>query len=278
MPSQNQPDSALKGVLRSPLLKWTGGKRSILKHLIELVPRSFNQYYEPFFGGGALFFALHSHNPILSDNNKDLINCYTQIRDCPNDVITYLSRYKNTEIDYYKVRNSIPRKGAEKAARLIFLVTLSFNGIYRINKEGMFNVPYGHKKHLRPCNPVAIHSASAALASAELHCQDFASAVASARKGDFVYFDPPYTVAHGNNGFLKYNAKIFSWQDQIRLSITATNLAKRGCNILVSNADHPSILSLYRGFKISRVLRHSIISASSNYRRPVTELLIYNEV
>lgn len=278
MPHQNQTKSTNKRALSAPLLKWTGGKRSVLKYLLELAPYSFNRYYEPFFGGGALFFALHSHNPFLSDNNPDLINCYIQIRDRPNEVISYLNRYNNTEIDYYKVRSNIPRCKTEKAARLIYLVTLSFNGIYRTNKKGIFNVPYGHKMHLRPCNPLAIHTASAALASAELHCQDFDDAVASAKKGDFIYFDPPYTVAHGNNGFLKYNAKIFSWQDQIRLSKTAIKLAKKGCSILVSNADHPSILSLYGGFKVKRVLRHSLIGAASSSRRPVTELLIHNEV
>jgi len=260
----------------APLLKWPGGKRILLKHLLPLAPKVFNRYYEPFFGGGALFFAVHGPKAVLADKNQDLINCYTQVRDYPEAVIAHLSRLKNTEEDYYAVRDTSPTDGAAKAARLIYLTTLSFNGIHRVNLQGKFNVPYGHKRHLQPCDAAKIKAVSGALSSAYLLCDDFEAAVSDAQAGDLVYLDPPYTVAHGNNGFLKYNAKIFSWEDQVRLARVAGDLDKRGCRVLVSNAHHPSIQSLYRVFKAVEISRPSVIAASGKHRRIVTECIFHN--
>lgn len=261
----------------APLLKWPGGKRALAKDIVALMPKTFNNYYEPFLGGGALFFALRPERSVLADSNSELINCYTQVRDYPDAVIAFLSRLKNTEADYYAVRASRPTRRAARAARLIYLTTLSFNGIHRENLRGEFNVPYGHKTHLLACDPVKIYEASAVLASAELRCGDFEQSVADAQLGDLVYLDPPYTVAHGNNGFLKYNAKIFSWEDQRRLAKVAAELHRRGCHVVVSNADHPSIEGLYRNFKATKITRASVIAASAGHRRAVTECVFYTE-
>jgi DNA adenine methylase len=160
---------------------------------------------------------------------------------------------KNTELDYYRVRQTQPQTTAEQAARLIYLVTLSFNGIYRENSRGMFNVPYGHKTHLDPCNSERILASSMVLSHAQLIQGDFADAINQAEKGDLVYLDPPYTVAHGNNGFVKYNARMFSWDDQKRLSAWALELDRRGCRVIVSNAAHPSIAALYENFEVGIV-------------------------
>lgn len=276
MSSEPPIDSTEKEVSGAPLLKWPGGKRALLKNILSLVPSSFGIYYEPFAGGAALFFALRPTSAILGDSNKELVNCYKQVRDNPDRLIARLQRMKNSEQDYYGVRASRPRRDVGRAARLIYLTTLSFNGIHRTNLRGEFNVPYGYKLHLRPCDPSKVLSASVALSQVELRCEDFETAVDDARKDDLVYLDPPYTVAHGNNGFLKYNDKIFSWDDQVRLSELARNLVKRGCFVIVSNAHHPSILSLYKSFELRKVKRPSVIAASGEFRRIITECIFYS--
>lgn len=193
----------LRKIRFPPLLKWPGGKRGILSAILPLVPSHFNRYFEPFVGGGALFFALQPPRSSLSDKNAELIFAYSQVRDRPEAVIRELRKLKNTKGDYYCVRATVPRNPAARAARLIYLITLAFNGIYRVNLKGEFNVPYGFKTYLDPCDEGRIREASEILASATLRHGDFEQEVASADQSDFVYLDPPYTVAHGNNGFLK---------------------------------------------------------------------------
>jgi DNA adenine methylase len=266
------------GVKQQPLLKWPGGKRALLNHLLPLVPSSLNSYFEPFLGGGALFFALQPRRGVLADNNPELVNLYLQVRDNPEELIEHLSRLRNTERDYYAIRSSVPEHPVERAARIMYLTTLAFNGIHRLNLRGQFNVPYGYKMHLNPCEPSKIRSASEALSSLNIMCDDFEAAVQDAERGDVVYLDPPYTVALGNNGFLKYHARIFSWDDQVRLSAVARNLVDRGCKVIVSNANHPSIVDLYEGFHMKVVERASRIAASGQFRRRVTECIFYNEV
>jgi len=262
--------------IRQPLLKWPGGKRELLPHILPLVAGPAKRYYEPFVGGGAVFFALAPTLAILSDYDSDLINCYRQVRNNPRGVVARLRAMRNSATDYYRIRRSVPRSDAGAAARTIYLSTLSFNGIHRKNQRGEFNVPYGYKHHLVPCDTHRITTASAALQVARLYCGDFEAAVDDAGRGDVVYLDPPYTVAHSNNGFIKYNAKIFSWADQTRLATLVDRLASRGCRVVVSNADHPSILQLYRGFNVKRIERPSRIAASKAFRRRITECIFYS--
>jgi len=258
------------------LVKWPGGKRALLKHILPFVPSKFNRYYEPFVGGGALFFALHPSQAVLADSNAELINCYKQVRDCPNAVIAHLLKLKNTKEDYYAIRASTSLEDVSRAARFIYLMTLSFNGIHRVNAQGLFNVPYSYNADAQPCDANKIHAISTLLSTASLCEGDFESTVADAQEGDFIYFDPPYTVAHSNNGFLKYNAHIFSWSDQVRLAIVARDLAERGCHVLISNADHYSIRDLYDYFKPEIVTRASSIAASNEHRRKITECVFHN--
>jgi len=261
---------------KQPFLKWPGGKRALLKHILPLMPKEYSRYFEPFAGGAALLFNLCPLTAVLSDRNADLINCYEQVRDHPKAIIKHLGKMKNNEKEYYRIRDSSPTTRIGRASRLIYLTTLSFNGIYRENTKGQFNVPYGHKINLNPCNVEKIGSASSALKNAILLCEDFRISLASAKKGDFIYLDPPYTVAHGNNGFLKYNDKIFSWNDQVRLADTARELAQKGCKVIISNADHKSIHELYKGFNLKVIQRASVIAASSSKRRLISECLIFN--
>lgn len=260
---------------RTPLIKWAGGKRRLLAEIRQFSPGKFNTYFEPFFGSGALFFSLLPTDAQLSDANRDLIEMYIEVRDNVEGVINALRRLRNSEEDYYRVRSAAPRTQAGRAARLIYLCTLSFNGIYRQNLNGEFNVPYGYKTHLRHFDIDRLRETSTQLQGREILYEDFERAVKCARRRDFIYFDPPYTVAHGNNGFVKYNAKIFSWDDQKRLARTALRLRSLGCHVIVSNADHPSIRELYPEFDVHVIERFSVMSASNEFRRPVRECLFY---
>jgi DNA adenine methylase len=228
-------------------------------------------------GGGALFFALRPENAYLSDTNEDLMNCYIQIRDNPEGIITLLSSLENTKEAYYAIRKSVPQDAIGRAVRFLYLMKLSFNGVHRVNAQGHFNVPYGHtRKNTVVCDPDHIRLTSAILSSAQLSNKDFEKTVSDAQRGDFIFFDPPYTVAHSNNGFVEYNARIFSWEDQVRLAAIAQDLAKRGCKVLVSNADHASIHALYGYFQSESITRASTIAASDKHRRQITECLFYN--
>jgi DNA adenine methylase len=259
-----------------PLLKWPGGKRFLLPYLLRVTPAKFNRYYEPFVGSGALFFALRPRQSMLSDLNQDLIDCYLAVRDNAADIVKFLETLPNTESDYYRIRDDwTPSSRVELAAQFIYLTSLSFNGIHRTNKSGKFNVPYGRRSMVNPCHPERIQAVSRALRRCTLECADFERVVLVARRGDLVYLDPPYTVAHSNNGFVRYNARIFAWADQIRLARTARLLADRGVHVVVSNADHSSITELYEGFRSMLIQRSSRIAASSAKRGPVTECLFY---
>jgi DNA adenine methylase len=267
-------DTAPPLITRVPLLKWAGGKRQLLGSISQALPQKFNRYFEPCCGGAALFFHLQPPNAVLADANPDLIECYAMVRDRCESVIERLSGLPNTEETYYRVRDEIPPTPVERAARFIYLCTLSFNGIYRVNFKGEFNVPYGRKTHLNVCDVNAIRATSVALTAVTLIAADFEISTSSVGARDLVYFDPPYTVAHSNNGFVKYNAKLFSWQDQRRLAKTAEKLRLRGASVLVSNAEHESVRQLYPNFESLSIERASIIAASSTSRGMIKEALL----
>jgi DNA adenine methylase len=257
-----------------PLLKWPGGKRKLLTHVVPLLPTTYCRYIEPFFGGGALFFHLLPKRALLCDLNERLIECYLAVRDRPHKVIDALRRLKNTEENYYEIRSSRRYTPHTRAAKLIYLCSLSFNGIYRENLLGTFNVPYGYKTNNVVFDPNQVLRASDALASATILVGDFETATSAAASGDMIYVDPPYTVTHGNNGFVKYNSRIFSWNDQMRLARECRRLATLGCHTIISNAAHHEIRALYRGFKILTIARPSVMAASSGARRTVEEFLV----
>lgn len=265
----------LRAAGTAPLLKWPGGKRKLLPHILDVVPDEFGTYYEPFVGGAAVFFALRPKKARLSDQNEDLINCYRQVRDNVDLVISALRNFKNSAKEYYLVRDSKPTDAIERAARLVYLMRLSFNGIYRVNNEGDFNVPYGYNKGFHTVDVEATRAASVALQGIDLTSADFEDAVADAKAGDLVYFDPPYTVAHGRNGFIKYNQKIFKWEDQVRLAKLANALAEKGCHVVVSNAAHAAITELYLSFDQQKVHRASTIAASGEHRRIIEESVFW---
>lgn len=254
-----------------PLFRWAGGKRRLLRQIIPLIPR-FNHYYEPFCGGAALFFSLRPPRATLGDKNEELINCYIQVRNQPEEVIASLQCLQNSEAEYYRIREISLENKIDRAARFIYLMELSFNGLYRVNSDGKFNVPYGQKPE-KKIDFEKIRKVSQAFENVDFVCRDFQTTVADAKFGDLVYFDPPYTVSHGNNGFVQYNENIFSWKDQIKLANVADGLVHRGCTVIVSNAEHDLIQELYTNFKTHRVIRHSGIGGLPKTRKHIREFV-----
>lgn len=265
-------------VKAKPLLKWPGGKRRLLKYLLPLIPKKFGRYHEPFCGGGALFFALQPAGSLLSDTNPELINCYRQVRDRPEQMIRLLRDWENTEEAYIQIRSWNPKDVLERAARLLYLTRLSFNGIYRLNSRGEFNVPYGRRDHMATCDPEQIRAVSSVLASSRLNCDDFEAVERRASSGDVVYFDPPYVLPDDNSGFVRYNGhgRNFQWDDQVRLAKVALRLRSRGVRVLVSNANHPEIRNLYRGLRKRIIQRSSTIAADGALRGVITEVIFYS--
>ncbi|MCV0377514.1 Dam family site-specific DNA-(adenine-N6)-methyltransferase [Microbacterium sp.] len=255
----------------APLFRWPGGKRWLANWLVESFPPDRERYFEPFLGGGAVYFRLQPTEATLSDANVDLIECLTAVRDEPEAVIAKLAAMPQGKETYRRVRRTRPRSSAGRAARFIYLSNLAFNGIYRVNRDGRFNVPYSGRRYPSLRDGDVIRAASSVLATAEILACDFEVAVRGATPKDLCYFDPPYTVAHENNGFLKYNQRIFSWDDQVRLAAVARRLADRGCYVAVSSAAHESVRPLYSDFREVRLSRASVVSASTRGRAQVGE-------
>lgn len=263
----------------TPFLKWAGGKRWLVSQQSYCVRLDAKRFLEPFLGSGAVYFHIEPKCAILSDLNSELISTYKALRDDPLKVKHYLlahQRMHNHE-HYYRVREQNPRSAATRAARFIYLNRTCFNGLYRVNLNGVFNVPRGTKnKVYLPTED--FEKISRLLHTAELVSCDFADTIDQAQEGDFLYIDPPYTVQHNNNNFLKYNEKIFSWADQKRLASFVTQAARRGASVLISNADHPCIHDLYAANYWQRltVNRFSRLASYAIHRRGTTEVLISN--
>lgn len=259
-----------------PFLKWAGGKRWLAERLERQFAALEGRYFEPFLGSGAVFLRYQPSSAVLSDTNAELIECYRALRDAPADVAKCLRRLAKLDPNesYYQVRSSTPKSAPAKAARFLYLNRTCWNGLYRVNLKGQFNVPRGTKTQIiLPDEDFEI--VSAALRFADIRHSDFEAVVDEAAAGDLVFADPPYTVAHNMNGFVKYNQRIFSWDDQVRLRDALLRAAKRGCSIVLSNADHESVRTLYEGFgSVEAVTRASVIAGNSSARKPTTELLV----
>jgi DNA adenine methylase len=261
-----------------PFLKWAGGKRWLITKSINVFPEKleFNRYFEPFLGGGAVFFHLQPSNGFLSDINPDLINSYIVVRDSWADLIEILLKYEKRHCKefYYSVRESKPETSLLRAARFIYLNRTCWNGLYRVNKNGDFNVPIGTKNKVI-LKTDDFQGISKLLNKMEIGSCDFEETINKADEGDFVFIDPPYTVKHNLNGFLKYNETIFSWEDQMRLKTTVSKAINRGASVLILNADHSSIRTLYEGIGNKVTLeRASVIAGDSKARGIFNELVI----
>lgn len=270
--------SVKKANTYEPFLRWAGGKIWFLKHLQNFLPQKFNNYHEIFLGGGSVFFNINStKQSYISDLNSDLINTYTQVRDDVENVIAELKKFKNTETDYYRIRGKKFDIDYQKAAQFIYLNMTSFNGIYRVNRKGEYNVPYGSRITIDFIQEDILRNASAKLKGVTIKARDFEGALNLVKKGDLVFVDPPYTVAHENNGFILYNQKLFSLDDQIRLAEKLTELNKRGALFIVTNAYHKEIRKIYDGVGDFHVLiRKSLIGGKQALRQDIKEYVITN--
>ena len=259
-----------------PFLKWAGGKRWLVEQHTDLFPKSWDRLIEPFVGSGAVFFGLTPVQAILTDKNERLIECYLAVKDNWREVGQLLSRHqrKHSDAYYYEMRAKKFRKPESRAAQFIYLNRTCWNGLYRVNKKGEFNVPVGTKQNVVLATD-DFEEVSKRLQGAILMAGDFELAMKQAGKGDFVFVDPPYTVKHNLNGFVKYNEHIFSWDDQLRLRESVKEAKARGANIFVTNACHESVVRLYEDIGEIRVLnRASVISGKASARGRYEEVVI----
>lgn len=258
---------AFGSIRARPFLKWPGGKQWLAPIARGLLPASFGgRYFEPFLGGGALFFAMQPEAATLSDVNADLVTAYEALRDDVASIIRELESYPYDRAFFEQLRGQRPPTASAAGARLIYLNKTAFNGMYRVNRNGEFNVPFGRYVSPTICQEDRLRGAAMALRGAKIACRDFAEAAAEARSGDLVFLDPPYITGHHNNGFRKYNADIFRWDCQERLAATVTELSARGVAVLMTNADHPAIQDLYSGLHVTCVERRSLINSSVSGR------------
>jgi DNA adenine methylase len=271
-----EPDEA--PTLR-PLLRWAGGKRWLLPVVIDLIgDTEIQNYHEPFAGGAAIFFGLSlDGKAYLSDLNTALVDTYRQVCDDPDEVWRFLRKYSNTEDNYYTARECRPRLPASQAARFLFLNHTSFNGIYRVNLAGKYNVPYGYRDSYNPPQLDDLRAASGRLESATLTGGDFAGALGNVGPGDLVFLDPPYTVTHNHNGFVKYNDKLFLFADQRRLSTTIDEIRGLGAYYILTNAAHQSIAELFeKGDRRIETSRKNAVGGLAADRGWATEYLFTN--
>jgi DNA adenine methylase len=259
-----------------PFLKWPGGKRWLVQDYGQAFPPISGTYFEPFLGAGAVFFMTGPKSAYLSDANAELINVYRQVRKAPLKFAEAVARYhaKHNKEFYYRERARTYDSGFKRAVQFVYQNRTCFNGIYRVNLKGQFNVPIGTKTAvLLPTDDFP--SIAQALRGKTLEVADFEASVAKAGYGDFVYADPPYTVKHNLNGFVKYNDKLFQWSDQERLERALAAAVARGAKVVVSNANHESIRGLYAGAWNQYVVsRSTVISGDATKRGETTELLI----
>lgn len=259
-----------------PFLKWVGGKRQLLTELRCFVPATFDCYYEPFLGGGALFFDLQPRRSVLADVNRELIDCYRAVRDHVEELIKALEAHHYDETHYYAVRDA-DASGAsltERAARTVFLNRTCFNGLYRVNRGGRFNVPFGRYTRPNICNPDNLRACSAALANADLCVQDFGETCSAARAGDFVYLDPPYVAVSRTAAFTAYAKGGFGPDEQRRLSAVFGQLSDRGVTAVLSNSDVPEVRALYKGFGITTVRAARAVNSDGRGRGLVSEVVV----
>lgn len=271
-----------------PFVKWVGGKRQLLqqfKNLELYPPEKFdpvkNTYYEPFVGGGAVFFDLLPKNAVLSDMNKELVITYNVIKDDVEDLIKSLKKYKYEKNYFLRVRAKDPQgiSDIEVASRFIYLNRTAFNGMYRVNSKGEFNVPFGKYDNPLICDEVNLRRVSKALKNVQIKHQDYKEVLKKAKKGDFVYFDPPYYPVSKTASFTAYTKDSFLDKEQIELRDAFVELHKRGCFVMLSNSDAPFINKIYsgiKGVKIHKVQAGRAINSKATGRGKITEVLVTN--
>ncbi|HEL1655871.1 DNA adenine methylase [Streptococcus suis] len=269
-----------------PFTKWTGGKRQLLPVIKSLMPDNYNSYFEPFIGGGAVFFELIPKKAIINDFNSELINCYRQIKDNPQKLIELLTKHQeNNSKEYYLELRAVDRDNrinkmtdVERAARIMYMLRVNFNGLYRVNSKNQFNVPYGRYKNPKIVDSELILSISQYLNknNIEILTGDFEKAVEDVGAGDFVYFDPPYIPLSETSAFTSYTHEGFSYEEQVRLRDVFRKLDKKGAYVMLSNSSSPLVEELYKGFNIHKVEAIRTNGAKASSRGKISEIIVTN--
>jgi len=276
-PHTSSPNGAV-----APFLKWAGGKQRLLSQYDPYFPPldQIGRYFEPFIGSAAVFFHLQPPRATLSDRNEKLVELYRTIQQDVEAVIDALQPHHNDSDYYYSVRAQDPAEltAVQRAARLIFLNKTCYNGLYRENSKGEFNVPFGRYKRPNICDEPRLRAASRALQGVSLRAADFEEILAAAQPGDFIYLDPPYAPLSATSNFTSYSKHGFSGEDQRRLAETFHELTARGCKVMLSNSSAPLIYDLYdeRGYRLIPIQARRNINSKAHKRGPVKELLILN--
>jgi DNA adenine methylase len=278
-------DRKKSAALPHPFLKWAGGKGQLVERLSALIPKKFNAYFEPFLGGGALFFSfcrsglLQGKKVYLSDINAELVDIYQTVRKNVGDVIGELKKHPYDREHYHEVRSLNPKRlsGVQRAARMMYLNRTCYNGLYRVNQRGEFNVPFGRYQNPRICDPENLHAVAKALRRVELKKSSFEAVICRAKKGDFVYFDPPYVPLSKTANFVSYAKDGFDFpKDQEKLAEVFEGLSAKGVWVMLSNSNHPWVRERYRKFKQVEVQVRRNVNARADRRGPVGELVVIN--
>lgn len=261
-----------------PFLKWAGGKTQLLHELISRMPASYNVYFEPFIGGGALYFAVSPEEAVIADINEDLVNVYNVVRDNPEELLEALAGYVNDKDFYYEVRarDQDTLSPIDRAARLIYLNRTCFNGLYRVNKSGQFNVPFANYKNPNIVQSERIMTASNTLHKTQVFNASFEKVLVNAKEGDFIYLDPPYYPKDVYSDFKRYNKEQFHENDHQRLAGLYNELSDRGCYVMLSNSDTPFTRDLYKKWRVDTVYAKRMINSDSSKRGEVTEIIVTN--
>jgi DNA adenine methylase len=273
-----------KLVIPRPFLKWAGGKRQLVKDLVKRAPLNFGNYHEPFVGGGALFFELYRngqiHHAFISDLNAELIDTYIAIRDQVNDVLRLLAEYPHNKDFFYDLRSKDPWKMSlvERAARMIYLNKTCYNGLYRVNRKGQFNAPFGRYKLPNYYDPDNLQAVSIALQDVVIFHASFENVLNQAKAGDFVYFDPPYVPVSATANFTAYHSNGFDLEAQKKLRDVFLELTQNNVMAMLSNSATDLIQELYSApdFIISEVKANRAINSNPKKRGKLTELIVTN--
>lgn len=265
-----------------PIVKWVGGKRQLMFELIKNMPKSYNRYFEPFIGGGALFFELRPEQAYISDMNEELINLYSVVRNNVYELIKDLSKHEVSKEYFLEIRN-IDRteqytelSDVERASRFIYLNRTCFNGMYRVNSQGQFNVPFGHYKNPRIIDKNNLLNCSELLKKTEIKCADFSEILTKVKKGDLVYFDPPYVPLNETSSFTSYTKDGFDINMQFKLRDVCDELDNKGVKFMLSNSDTKLVNELYENYNIKKVFASRQINANADGRGKITEVLVRN--
>ncbi len=282
--SKSRTVSSEKNLLVKPFVKWAGGKRQLISTLKEHLPKDYNTYYEPFIGGGALLFELQPETGVINDRNIELINCYRVIKNSVEELIEDLKKHKNTEEYYYRMRGWDRKKSyktktpIEKASRIIYLNKTCYNGLFRVNSQAQFNVPFGRYKNPNILDQEVLRGVSKYFNNNHVQIlrSDFSQAVETAEKGDFIYFDPPYDPVSDTASFTGYAMNGFNRDEQERLKATVDELNQRGCKVLLSNSYTDFIVDLYKDYKRVKISALRAINSNARKRGKVDEILVKN--